>query len=150
MHKILLFRFTMSFSWFCPECKACLTLWDSRISCLSRCFPNATAPLVTIIISLPWFCSTATWQKRMMATITLVDKVKLSFTAVCMSKDVKPAPQLRQGVPEPIHIHPVSPQRFRAWQQFVWPALTHCDGQRIFHVDEGGWLQGKTKCKNKN
>lgn len=52
--------FTMSLSWFCPECKACRTLWDSRISCLSLCFPNATAPLVTIIISLPWFCSMAT------------------------------------------------------------------------------------------
>lgn len=62
----------MSFSWFCPECKACLTLWESRISCLSLCFPNATAPLVTIIISLPWFCSMATWQGYIKA-ITLKD-----------------------------------------------------------------------------
>lgn len=58
---ILRWLFTMSLSWFCPECKACLTLWDNSISCLSLCFPNATAPLVTIIISLPWFCSIATW-----------------------------------------------------------------------------------------
>lgn len=54
----------MSLSRFCPECKACLTLWDRRISCLNLCFPNATAPLVTIIISLPWFCSMATWHGK--------------------------------------------------------------------------------------
>lgn len=52
---------TMSLSWLCPECRACRTLWDSRISCLNLCLPKATAPLVTIIISLPWFCSMATW-----------------------------------------------------------------------------------------
>lgn len=52
---------TMSLSWFWLECSACRTLWDSRISCLRRCLPKATAPLVTIIISLPWFCSMATW-----------------------------------------------------------------------------------------
>lgn len=52
----------MSLSWLCPVCSACRTLWDSRISCLNLCLPKATAPLVTIIISLPWFCSMATWK----------------------------------------------------------------------------------------
>ncbi len=32
-------------------------LLDIRISCLSFCLPNATAPLVTIITCLPEFCS---------------------------------------------------------------------------------------------
>lgn len=61
----------MSLSRFCPECKACLTLCDSRISCLNLCFPNATAPLVTIIISLPWFCSMATWHGKNWHTFKL-------------------------------------------------------------------------------
>lgn len=51
---------TMSLSWLCPEWSACRTLWDSRISCLNLCLPKATAPLVTITISRPWFCSMAT------------------------------------------------------------------------------------------
>lgn len=53
---------TISFNWFCPECRACRTLWDKRISWRKRCLPKATAPLVTSIISRPWFCSTETWH----------------------------------------------------------------------------------------
>lgn len=55
---------TMSFSWLCPEWSACLTLWESKISWRNRCFPKATAPLVTIIISRPWFCSIDTCKYR--------------------------------------------------------------------------------------
>lgn len=152
MLKTILLWFTMSFSWFCPECKACLTLWDNRISCLSRCFPNATAPLVTIIISLPWFCSMATWQRRRGQWCSyLLSRFWWNhgqrLIAVYIRKAVTPAPQSTQGVPVRVHTHPASPQRCRALQQFVWPALTHCDGQRISHGDEGGWLQHKIKCK---
>lgn len=55
---------TMSFSWLWPEWSACLTLWESKISWRNRCFPKATAPLVTIIISRPWFCSIDTCKYR--------------------------------------------------------------------------------------
>lgn len=76
-------------------------------------------------------------------------KVKQTFTAVCKKKNVKPAPQLRQDVPEQVHIHLSSPQHSRALQQFVWLALTHCDGQRTSHGDEGGWLQHKNTMQNR-
>lgn len=55
---------TMSLSWFCPEWRACLTLWESKISWRNLCLPNATAPLVTIIISRPWFCSIDTYKHK--------------------------------------------------------------------------------------
>lgn len=55
---------TISFSWLWPEWSACLTLWESKISWRNRCFPKATAPLVTIIISRPWFCSIDTCKYR--------------------------------------------------------------------------------------
>lgn len=55
---------TTSFSWLWPEWSACLTLWESKISWRNRCFPKATAPLVTIIISRPWFCSIETCKYR--------------------------------------------------------------------------------------
>lgn len=56
-----------------------------------------------------------------------------------------PALLWRPGVPVPDHTHPESPQHSPASLQSVWPASTHCGGQKTSHGDAGARLQGKSK-----
>lgn len=56
-----------------------------------------------------------------------------------------PALLWRPVVPVPDHTRPESPQHSPASLQSVWPALTHCGGQKTSHGGVGARLQEKTK-----
>lgn len=60
-----------------------------------------------------------------------------------------PALLLRPGAPVPGRTHPVSPQHSQASLQCVWPASTHCGGQKTFHGDVGARLQRITTTRKR-